>query len=83
MEQGSLAPVVGSIYSDPALVAKYPYLPTLLTAITNAVPRPVTPFYPAVSKAIVDNSYAAMKGDKTAAQAIKDMGAAITAASAG
>jgi multiple sugar transport system substrate-binding protein len=83
MEKGSLAPVVGSIYSDPALVAKYPYLPTLLTSITNAVPRPVTPFYPAVTKAIEDNSYAAIKGDKSVDQAIKDMSAAITAASAG
>jgi multiple sugar transport system substrate-binding protein len=83
MEQGSLAPVVGAIYTDPALVAKYPYLPTLLTSIQNAVPRPVTPFYPAVTKAIEDNSYAAIKGDKTAQQAIKDMSAAISAASAG
>jgi multiple sugar transport system substrate-binding protein len=83
MEQGSLAPVVGSIYSDATLVAKYPYLPTLLTSIQNAVPRPVTPFYPAVTKAIEDNSYAAIKGDKSAAQAIKDMSAAITAASSG
>ena len=83
MEQGSLAPVVGSIYSDAALVAKYPYLPTLLTSITNAVPRPVTPFYPAVTKAIEDNSYAAIKGDKSVTQAIKDMSAAITAASSG
>ncbi len=82
MEQGSLAPVVGSIYSDSALVAKYPYLPTLLTSIQNAVPRPVTPFYPAVTKAIEDNSYAAMKGDKSVQQALTDMNAAIAAASA-
>jgi trehalose/maltose transport system substrate-binding protein len=81
MEQGSLAPVVASIYSDPTLVAKYPYLPTLLTSIQNAVPRPVTPFYPAVTKAIEDNSYAAIKGDKSVDQAIKDMSAAISAAS--
>jgi len=83
MEKGSLAPVVESIYSDAALVAKYPYLPTLLTSIQNAVPRPVTPFYPAVTKAIEDNAYAAIKGDKSVDQAIKDMSAAITAASAG
>jgi len=83
MEQGSLAPVVGAIYSDPTLVAKYPYLPTLLTSIQNAVPRPVSPFYPAVTKAIEDNSYAAIKGDKTPEQAIKDMSAVISAASAG
>ena len=83
MEQGSLAPVVESIYSDSALVAKYPYLPTLLTSIQNAVPRPVTPFYSAVTKAIEDNSYAAIKGEKPVAQALKDMSSAITAASAG
>jgi multiple sugar transport system substrate-binding protein len=83
MQQGSLAPVVASIYKDPALVAKAPYLPTLLTSIENAVPRPVTPFYPAVTKAIQDNSYAAMKGEKSVDQAVKDMSAAITAASAG
>lgn len=83
MEKGSLAPVVESIYNDPALVKQYPYLPTLLTSIQNAVPRPVTPFYPAVTKAIEDNSYAAMKGEKTVDQAIKDMDAAIQAAGAG
>jgi len=80
MEKGSLAPVVGSIYSDPALVAKAPYLPTLLTSIQNAVPRPVTPFYPAVTKAIQDNSYAAIKGEKTVDQALKDMDSAISSA---
>jgi multiple sugar transport system substrate-binding protein len=80
MEQGSLAPVVATIYTDPALVAKAGYLPILLTAIQNAVPRPVTPFYPAVTKAIEDNSYAAIKGEMTADQAVKNMDAAIKAA---
>ena len=80
MEKGSLAPVVESIYSDPALVTQYPYLPTLLTSIQNAVPRPVTPFYPAVTKAVEDNAYAAIKGDKTPEQAVKDMDAAIKSA---
>jgi multiple sugar transport system substrate-binding protein len=80
MEKGSLAPVVESIYSDPTLVTQYPYLPTLLTSIQNAVPRPVTPFYPAVTKAIEDNTYAAIKGDKTPEQAVKDMDAAIKSA---
>ncbi len=30
LTQGTLAPVITSLYSDPALVAKFPYLPTLL-----------------------------------------------------
>jgi multiple sugar transport system substrate-binding protein len=78
--QGSLAPVVASLYDDSTLIAKLPYLPTLKTSILNAVPRPVTPFYPAVTKAVEDNAYAAIKGDKTVDQALKDMQAAITAA---
>jgi multiple sugar transport system substrate-binding protein len=78
--QGSLAPVIASLYDDPTLVQKLPYLPTLKTSILNAVPRPVTPFYPAVTKAIEDNAYAAIKGDKSVDQALKDMQAAIQAA---
>ena len=83
MEKGSLAPVVGAIYEDKELVAKYPYLPTLLTSIKNAVPRPVTPFYPAVTKAVQDNAYAAIKGEKPVDQAITDMQSAIQSASQG
>ena len=80
--QGSLAPVTADLYKDQTIVAKLPYMPTLLTSIQNAVPRPVTPFYPAVTKAVQDNSYAAMKGEKTVDQALSDMQAAIDAASA-
>jgi multiple sugar transport system substrate-binding protein len=64
-------------------VAKLPYLPVLKTSIENAVPRPVTPFYPAVSKAIQDNSYAALKGEKPVDQALSDMQKAIESAGAG
>ncbi|GAA4672782.1 ABC transporter substrate-binding protein [Frondihabitans cladoniiphilus] len=78
--QGSLAPVVASLYSDPTLVEKLPYLPVLLKSIQSAVPRPVSPFYPAVTGAIQDNAYAALKGSKTVDQALKDMQAAIKAA---
>jgi multiple sugar transport system substrate-binding protein len=83
MEKGSLAPVLESIYQDQALVKKYPYLPTLLTSIQNAGSRPVTPFYPAVTTAIQDNAFAAIQGQKTPEQAVKDMQAAMQAASGG
>jgi multiple sugar transport system substrate-binding protein len=83
MEKGSLAPVIESIYTDQALVSKYPYLPTLLTSIQNAVSRPVTPYYPAVTTAIQENSFAAIQGQKTPEQAVKDMQAAMQAASGG
>jgi multiple sugar transport system substrate-binding protein len=78
--QGSLAPSLAALYDDPTLVSKLAYLPVLKISIQNAVPRPVSPFYPAVTKAIQDNSYAAIKGEKTVQQALKDMQAAIQAA---
>lgn len=80
--QGSLAPVRAELYKDAALVAKLPYLPVLLTSIENAVPRPVSPFYPAVTLAVQQNSFAAIKGDKTVDQALADMQNAINSAGA-
>lgn len=81
--QGSLAPVLGSLYTDAALVKKLPYLPVLKTSIENAVPRPVTPFYPAVTKAIQDNAYSAIKGEKPVDTALSDMQKSIESAGAG
>jgi len=78
--QGSLAPVLSALYTDQALVAKLPYLTVLKTSIDNAVPRPVTPFYPAVSKAVQDNAYAAVKGDVPVGTALANMQKAIQAA---
>lgn len=78
--QGSLAPVVRSLYDDASLKKKFPYLPVLKASLAHAVPRPVSPFYPAVSKAVQDNAYAAIKGDKPVDQALKDMQAAIETA---
>jgi len=81
--QGSLAPVVTSLYTDSDLTSKLPYLPVLQKSIANAVPRPVTPFYPAVTKAVQDNAYAALQGQKSVDQALKDMQAAIKSATGG
>jgi multiple sugar transport system substrate-binding protein len=78
--QGSLAPVLGSLYTDKDLTAKLAYLPVLKTSIENAVPRPVTPYYPAVTKAVQDNAYSALKGEKSVDQALSDMQSAIDAA---
>ncbi|MGV9412221.1 ABC transporter substrate-binding protein [Nocardia sp. NPDC003693] len=70
---GALPSVRASVYDDPALIAKMPYLPALKESIASAVPRPVTPFYPAVSKAIQDNAYAALTGTKSVDAAIDGM----------
>ena len=80
---GTLAPVISSLYTNAALVKQFPYLPTLLASIQKAVPRPVTPFYPAVTNAIETNVYAALQGTKTTQTALADLSKAITAASSG
>jgi multiple sugar transport system substrate-binding protein len=75
--------VLTKLYDDAELVTKLPYLPVLKTSIQNAVPRPVTPFYPAVTKAIQENAYAAIKGEKTVDAALSDMQKSIESAGAG
>ncbi|PPJ32501.1 ABC transporter substrate-binding protein [Nocardia nova] len=78
--EGAFPSVRSSMYDDPALIAKFPYLPALKDSIASAVPRPVTPFYPAVSKAIQDNAYAALTGKKSVDDAIIGMQKGIEAA---
>lgn len=73
----SFPPVLSSIYDDEALQQEFPYMPALKAALENAEPRPVTPYYPAVSKAIQDNTFAALRGEKNVEQALTDMSAAI------
>jgi multiple sugar transport system substrate-binding protein len=81
----SNAPTLKSLYTDPSLLAdpKLGYLKTLGESLASAKSRPVTPFYPGVTGAIEENAYAAIKGDKSVSQALKDMQAAITAATSG
>jgi multiple sugar transport system substrate-binding protein len=74
--------VLTALYDDPALVAKSPYLTVLKTSIEHAVPRPVTPFYPAVTKAVQDNAYAAIKGEVPVDTALTNMQKAIQSAGA-
>jgi multiple sugar transport system substrate-binding protein len=83
LTKGTNAPVLTALYSDPTLVKQFPYLPVLLQSIQTAVPRPVTPFYPAVTKAVETNAYAALQGTVSVATALKNMQAAIQSASAG
>ena len=75
----SFPPVLSSIYDDEELISEFPYLPALKDALENAQPRPVTPYYAAVSKAIADNAYAAIVEGKDVEQAVADMSEAITA----
>jgi multiple sugar transport system substrate-binding protein len=81
--KASNAPALASLYDDPELNKQLPYLSTLKTSLENAVPRPVSPFYPAITKAIEDNSFAAIKGEKSVDEALSDTQKAIKTAGSG
>ncbi len=79
--EAAFPPVLAAIYDDEDLTEQFPYLPALRTSLENAAPRPVSPFYPAISKAVQDNAYAALTAGKSVEDATADMKAAIENAS--
>jgi multiple sugar transport system substrate-binding protein len=58
--KGSLPPVWAQLYTDPALIRRFPYLPVLRESILAAEPRPVTPDYDQLSLAIAATVHDAM-----------------------
>ena len=73
LEEASLAPPYESLYTDKAMVKKFPYLPTLKKSILSAEPRPRVVNYGDASSAIQKEAYAAMTGTKSSAEALKDL----------
>lgn len=74
------APVLAEVYDDEEILEQYPYFETLKAVLESAQPRPASPYYSAVSKAISDNAYAAIRGEKTVQQALDDTRAGIETA---
>uniref|UniRef100_A0AAU1IA66 ABC transporter substrate-binding protein n=1 Tax=Streptomyces sp. NBC_00180 TaxID=2903632 RepID=A0AAU1IA66_9ACTN len=61
LTDGGLPPVRADLYSDPALIRRYPYLPTLREAVLSAKPRPKSPRYDQVNlvvQAVVQDAMA-------------------------
>ncbi|MFF4551300.1 ABC transporter substrate-binding protein [Streptomyces sp. NPDC001435] len=73
LKDASLAPPYADLYDDPSLVKQYPYLPVLKESILRAVPRPRVVQYGDVTSAIQQETYAALTGSKSSAQALKDL----------
>jgi multiple sugar transport system substrate-binding protein len=69
----SQAPTWGALYDDPALVKQFPYLPILKESILKAEKRPEAVQYNDVSVAMQSAAYSALTGQKTSAQALKDL----------
>ena len=79
LELGSFPPVLTQLYDDPALIARFPYLPTLHEAIEHARPRPAVTNYDQASLVISSEAYQALEGNKTPQQALDDMQKQLTA----
>jgi multiple sugar transport system substrate-binding protein len=58
----SNSPTLESVYSDPEVVKKFPFMPTQLKSIQGAAPRPKAVEYGDVTLAIQDAAYGALQG---------------------
>jgi multiple sugar transport system substrate-binding protein len=58
----SNSPTIESLYSDPDLVKKFPFMPIQLKSIQTAKPRPKAVEYGDVTLAIQDAAYGALQG---------------------
>ena len=58
----SSSPTIAKLYSDPELVAKFPYYTKQLESIENAEPRPKAVKYGDVTLAIQDALYSVEQG---------------------
>ncbi|MFJ8152620.1 ABC transporter substrate-binding protein [Streptomyces sp. NPDC094468] len=68
---GALPPVRAALYEDPALVRRFPYLPTLRASVLSAAPRPKSPRYGQVSLVVQAVVRDAMTGHETSEAAVR------------
>lgn len=73
VEKGSIGPVLSGLYGDADLVARHPYLSVLDAALKAATVRPATQRYSEVTLAIQDQANGALRGEKTADQALTEL----------
>jgi multiple sugar transport system substrate-binding protein len=73
LEVGSFPPVLKQLYVDPALIRKFPYLPTLYQAINSAQPRPAITDYDQASLVISSEVYQALERTITPQAALAAM----------
>jgi multiple sugar transport system substrate-binding protein len=76
--QGSFPPVWSSLYTNKAMVASYPYLPTVERAINSAQPRPAITNYDQASLAISSAVYQALTDEKKPQHALTEMAGQLT-----
>ncbi|MFJ8589861.1 ABC transporter substrate-binding protein [Streptomyces sp. NPDC093598] len=81
LTRGALPPVRADLYEDPALIRRFPYLPTLRTSVLAAEPRPKSPRYDQVSLVVQAVVHDAMAGHQTPAAAVRRLARELAAIS--
>ncbi|MFF5956583.1 ABC transporter substrate-binding protein [Streptomyces luteogriseus] len=81
LTRGALPPVRADLYKDPALIRRFPYLPTLRTSVLAAEPRPKSPRYDQVSLVVQAVVHDAMAGQQAPAAAMRRLARELAAIS--
>ncbi|WP_030246805.1 MULTISPECIES: ABC transporter substrate-binding protein [unclassified Streptomyces] len=81
LTRGALPPVRADLYRDPALIRRFPYLPTLRESVIAAEPRPKSPRYDQVSLVVQAVVHDAMAGRETPAAAVRRLARELAAIS--
>ncbi|MPY36569.1 ABC transporter substrate-binding protein [Streptomyces adustus] len=68
---GALPPVRAALYTDPDLVERFPYLPTLRASVLSAALRPKSPRYDQVSLVVQAVVHDAMTGHESSDAAVR------------
>ncbi|GAA2804410.1 ABC transporter substrate-binding protein [Saccharopolyspora taberi] len=74
------APVVASVYDNPEVRAKIPFIDQLRQSVLSAKPRPKSSVYAQISKAIHSNVYPVLAGEVDVETAVRKMAADIKTA---
>ena len=69
----TLLPTLKSLYSDPEIRKKVPTVAVADTALKQARPRPISPYYSDMSLKMADQFNSSLKGDVSPAQAAKTL----------
>jgi multiple sugar transport system substrate-binding protein len=73
LQASSQAPSWASLYDDPALLKKFPYLTPLKASIEKALPRPSVVQYGDVTAAIQEAAYDSISGQTPPKQALTEL----------
>lgn len=70
---GGHLPVLQSLYKDPDVIKANPYFESMYDVLVNALPRPVSPFYPQISESMQINTHKFLMNEIDAKTAVENM----------